>query len=48
MTTATTPLTFDLGGDLTVHRLGYGACLLGLRCGGQQPPRKHGQALIFT
>lgn len=28
MTTATTPLTFDLGGDLTVHRLGYGAMQL--------------------
>ncbi|WP_369133753.1 aldo/keto reductase [Modestobacter sp. I12A-02662] len=26
--TATTPLTFDLGGDLTVHRLGYGAMQL--------------------
>jgi aryl-alcohol dehydrogenase-like predicted oxidoreductase len=25
MTTATSTLTFDLGGDLTVHRLGYGA-----------------------
>jgi aryl-alcohol dehydrogenase-like predicted oxidoreductase len=28
MTTATTELTFDLGGDLTVHRLGYGAMQL--------------------
>ena len=28
MTTPTTPLTFDLGGDLTVHRLGYGAMQL--------------------
>jgi pyridoxine 4-dehydrogenase len=28
MTTATTPLTFDLGGDLPVHRLGYGAMQL--------------------
>ncbi|SDY36885.1 Predicted oxidoreductase [Modestobacter sp. DSM 44400] len=28
MTTATTSLTFDLGGDLTVHRLGYGAMQL--------------------
>jgi pyridoxine 4-dehydrogenase len=28
LTTATTPLTFDLGGDLTVHRLGYGAMQL--------------------
>ncbi|MCZ2847207.1 aldo/keto reductase [Modestobacter sp. VKM Ac-2978] len=28
MTTATNPLTFDLGGDLTVHRLGYGAMQL--------------------
>jgi len=28
MTTATTQLTFDLGGDLTVHRLGYGAMQL--------------------
>src|SRR3954453_18305150 len=28
MTTATTPQTFDLGGDLTVHRLGYGAMQL--------------------
>jgi pyridoxine 4-dehydrogenase len=28
MTTATAPLTFDLGGDLTVHRLGYGAMQL--------------------
>jgi pyridoxine 4-dehydrogenase len=28
MTTATTLLTFDLGGDLTVHRLGYGAMQL--------------------
>jgi pyridoxine 4-dehydrogenase len=30
MTTSTTtsPLTFDLGGDLTVHRLGYGAMQL--------------------
>jgi pyridoxine 4-dehydrogenase len=28
MTTATSPLTFDLGGDLTVHRLGYGAMQL--------------------
>ncbi|WP_222268670.1 aldo/keto reductase [Modestobacter marinus] len=26
--TATTPLTFDLGGDLTIHRLGYGAMQL--------------------
>lgn len=26
--TSTTPLTFDLGGDLTVHRLGYGAMQL--------------------
>jgi pyridoxine 4-dehydrogenase len=28
MTTATAQLTFDLGGDLTVHRLGYGAMQL--------------------
>jgi len=28
MTTSTTQLTFDLGGDLTVHRLGYGAMQL--------------------
>jgi pyridoxine 4-dehydrogenase len=28
MTTATTQPTFDLGGDLTVHRLGYGAMQL--------------------
>jgi aryl-alcohol dehydrogenase-like predicted oxidoreductase len=28
MTTATTELTFDLGGDLPVHRLGYGAMQL--------------------
>jgi pyridoxine 4-dehydrogenase len=28
MTTPTTQLTFDLGGDLTVHRLGYGAMQL--------------------
>jgi aryl-alcohol dehydrogenase-like predicted oxidoreductase len=28
MTTSTTSLTFDLGGDLTVHRLGYGAMQL--------------------
>jgi aryl-alcohol dehydrogenase-like predicted oxidoreductase len=28
MTTATSTLTFDLGGDLTVHRLGYGAMQL--------------------
>jgi pyridoxine 4-dehydrogenase len=28
MTTATASLTFDLGGDLTVHRLGYGAMQL--------------------
>jgi len=28
MTTATTQTTFDLGGDLTVHRLGYGAMQL--------------------
>ncbi|MCZ2804539.1 aldo/keto reductase [Modestobacter sp. VKM Ac-2983] len=28
MTTAITPQTFDLGGDLTVHRLGYGAMQL--------------------
>jgi aryl-alcohol dehydrogenase-like predicted oxidoreductase len=28
MTTATTSTTFDLGGDLTVHRLGYGAMQL--------------------
>jgi pyridoxine 4-dehydrogenase len=28
MTTATTSLTFDLGGDLPVHRLGYGAMQL--------------------
>jgi aryl-alcohol dehydrogenase-like predicted oxidoreductase len=28
MTTATNQLTFDLGGDLTVHRLGYGAMQL--------------------
>jgi pyridoxine 4-dehydrogenase len=28
MTTATAPLTFDLGGDLPVHRLGYGAMQL--------------------
>jgi pyridoxine 4-dehydrogenase len=28
MTNATTPQTFDLGGDLTVHRLGYGAMQL--------------------
>jgi aryl-alcohol dehydrogenase-like predicted oxidoreductase len=28
MTTATRSLTFDLGGDLTVHRLGYGAMQL--------------------
>jgi pyridoxine 4-dehydrogenase len=28
MSTSTTPLTFDLGGDLTVHRLGYGAMQL--------------------
>jgi len=28
MTTATAALTFDLGGDLTVHRLGYGAMQL--------------------
>ena len=28
MTATTVPLTFDLGGDLTVHRLGYGAMQL--------------------
>jgi pyridoxine 4-dehydrogenase len=28
MTTATTSLTFDIGGDLPVHRLGYGAMQL--------------------
>src|SRR5207245_2540293 len=28
MTTATIPLTFSIGGDLPVHRLGYGAMQL--------------------